>query len=96
MRQPLLRLLFAGIAVSITGFVTLWQLTTTQAQGGTCTTGAYLEETLSTGARWDLCWIARAQEGVVLSEIYYTTPTGLRRKVLQEARSKLGPNRSEL
>ena len=85
MRQPIIRLLFLGMAVSIAGFVTLWQLNATQAQSGSCTTGAYLEETLSTGARWDLCWIARTQEGVVLSEIYYTTPTGVRRKVLQEA-----------
>jgi primary-amine oxidase len=63
----------------------MWHFAATRAQSGTCTTGAYLEETLPTGARWDLCWTLRDQEGVVLSEIYYTTPDGLRRKVMQEA-----------
>jgi len=85
MQQPIIRLLFLGMAVSIAGFVTLWQLAASQAQGGACTTGAYLEQALSTGARWDFCWTARTQEGIVLSEIYYTTPMGVRRKVLQEA-----------
>jgi primary-amine oxidase len=69
----------------VIGFFAVRQLATTQAQSGVCATGAYLEETLPTGAIWDLCWAVRTQEGIVLSEIHYSTPAGLRRKVLQEA-----------
>jgi primary-amine oxidase len=74
-----------AVVLAVVGLFTVWRLTDTQAQGGLCTTGAYLEETLPTGARWDLCWGVRTQEGVVLSEIHYTPPGGPRRKVLREA-----------
>lgn len=80
-----LRLLLIGVGVVLVTCCALWQLTATQAQSGACTTGVYLEETLPTGARWDLCWSVRPQEGVVFTDVYYTTPAGLRRKVLQEA-----------
>jgi len=85
MRRLVLRWLMIGGAVTGLALLALWQLTGTQAQSGVCATGAYLEETLPTGARWDLCWTVRTHEGVVLREIHYTTPAGLRRKVLHEA-----------
>lgn len=85
MRKPGVRLLLIGLSVILVGILVVWQLAATRAQSGACTTGVYLEETLPTGARWDLCWATRSQEGVVLSEVHYTTPAGLRRKVLQEA-----------
>lgn len=85
MRQKLLRLLLLAVGIGLVPWLAVWQLTVMQAQGGACTVGVYLEETLPTGARWDLCWRERAQEGVVLTDIHYTTPAGLRRKVLQEA-----------
>jgi primary-amine oxidase len=55
------------------------------AQAGTCTVGSAISETLPTGARWDLCWAEHVNEGIVLSEIYYTPPSGTKRKVLHEA-----------
>lgn len=86
MQGSVLRFLLIGVAVvGVAGFITVWQLTATRAQSGACTTGVYLEETLPTGARWDLCWSTRAQEGIVLTDIHYSTPAGLRRKVLKEA-----------
>lgn len=85
MRRAGLRLLLIGIGIGVASLFAVWQLTATQAQSGACTTGVYLEETLPTGARWDLCWSTRTQEGVVLTEIHYSTPAGLRRKVLKEA-----------
>jgi primary-amine oxidase len=83
--RHMLRLALLAVALSTTGLFTLRQVATIQAQSGACTTGDYLEETLPTGARWDLCWTVRSHEGIVLSEIHYSTPAGLRRKVLQEA-----------
>jgi primary-amine oxidase len=85
MGQSILRLLLIGVAAGVTSLLAIWQLAVTQAQGGVCTTGVYLEETLPTGARWDLCWGERTQEGIVLADIHYTPPSGVRRKVLQEA-----------
>lgn len=85
MHGSLVRILLLPIAVTAIGLFTVWQLATTRAQSGACSTGAYLEETLPTGAVWDLCWSVRAQEGIVLSQIHYTSPGGTRRKVLQEA-----------
>lgn len=83
MRRYLLRLLL--VAVTGLGVFTVWQLAGTRAQSGVCTAGVYLEETLPTGARWDLCWDVRPQQGVVLSDVHYTAPGDVRRKVLREA-----------
>ena len=66
-------------------FFVWWKLPLPPAQAGTCTIGSAISETLPTGARWDLCWSERANEGVVLSDIYYTPPAGTQRKVLREA-----------
>lgn len=85
MQRYLGRLLLIGVALGMVGLFVRGQLATTQAQGGSCATGIYLEETLATGARWDLCWSIEAQEGVVLRELYYTPPNGTRRKILQTA-----------
>ena len=84
-RQRIMRLLLFIIATGLAGLGVAWRLPATQAQSGTCVVGNYLEETLPTGARWDLCWTVRAQEGIVLSEVHYSSPAGVRRKVLQEA-----------
>lgn len=83
--RPQVRLLLLMLGAGVMSCLVVWQLTATRAQSGTCTTGIYLEETLPTGARWDLCWAPRLQEGIALSNIHYTAPAGLRHKVLQEA-----------
>ncbi|HMN29064.1 MAG TPA: hypothetical protein PKE45_13010 [Caldilineaceae bacterium] len=84
-QRPLLKLGVITAVLSACVLWAAWHFGATRAQSGACTNSVYLEETLPTGARWDLCWAVRDQEGVVLSEIYYTTPDGLRRKVMQEA-----------
>ncbi|MBV7330227.1 hypothetical protein KFU94_18650 [Chloroflexi bacterium TSY] len=63
----------------------LWQMMPTLAQSNTCAAENPIVETLESGARWELCWEVRNQEGIVLHEIYYTTPSGLRRKILKQA-----------
>lgn len=50
-----------------------------------CPSGHTLQHTFSSGAAWDMCWQTSVAEGVVLSNIYYTTPAGLRRRVLGNA-----------
>lgn len=80
--QRLFLFLFIGAVASL---FWLWRWPVLRGQSGNCAVGTYLEETLPTGGRWDLCWSSEAQAGIVLREIYYTTPTDVRRKVLQEA-----------
>jgi len=52
---------------------------------GTCPVGHSLSKTFSSGAKWDMCWEARAEEGIVLSEVYYKPAGNTRRRVLGEA-----------
>lgn len=56
-----------------------------QAQSGSCPSANAIDQTLTSGGRWQLCWEARDQEGIVLHNIYYTTPTGITQKVLRQA-----------
>ncbi len=50
-----------------------------------CSGENYIDETLPTGSRWEMCWEHRAQEGIVWADVYFTTADGLRRRVLKEA-----------
>lgn len=60
--------------------------TTAHAQntGPTCTAPWNISQTLSNGARWEMCWERRDREGLVLSDIHYTNSLGIKRKVLAE------------
>lgn len=49
-----------------------------------CPSGQTLQSTLSTGASWSMCWEARDEEGVVLSDIRYQAPGQAQRRVLGE------------
>jgi len=51
---------------------------------GACPAGHTIQSTLSTGASWSMCWEARDQEGIVLSEIKYQGPGRSPRRVLGE------------
>lgn len=84
-RQSAIRLLGVALGISLLAALLWWQLPGTLVQAGTCTAGTAISETFGTGARWDLCWAERRNEGIVLSEIYYSPPNGTPRKVLQEA-----------
>jgi len=49
-----------------------------------CPTGQSIQSTLGTGAKWAMCWEARAEEGIVLSNIRYQAPEQSERRVLGE------------
>ena len=50
-----------------------------------CPVEQSIDVTLTSGARWDLCIQSEDRAGLVLSEVHYTTPAGMRRQVLGEA-----------
>lgn len=50
-----------------------------------CPAGHIVDKAFSSGAKWSLCWEEKANEGVVLSNIKYTTPGNNARRVLGEA-----------
>ena len=49
-----------------------------------CPSGQTIQSTLTTGASWSMCWEAREQEGIVLSDIRYQAPGQAQRRVLGE------------
>jgi len=49
-----------------------------------CPTGQVIQSTLTTGAKWTMCWQARAEEGIVLSNIRYQASGQIERWVLGE------------
>ena len=55
-----------------------------EAAAQSCSGDARIDVTLPLGSRWDLCWESREKEGVVLSDVYFSTPAGVRRRVLTE------------
>lgn len=59
----------------------------TMAARSDCSSNFAVDVTLANGARWEMCWEARAREGIVLHNIYYTPPGGIgpRRLVLHSA-----------
>jgi primary-amine oxidase len=59
---------------------------TAQARPSTpsCPSGQTIQSTLDTGAIWTMCWEARDQEGIVLSDIRYQGPSQSQRRVLGE------------
>ncbi|MEM7125735.1 MAG: hypothetical protein AAF702_05385 [Chloroflexota bacterium] len=71
--------------VGFTAAILLWQVGSLSAQQDGCETGQGIDETLSTGTRWELCWSVAEAEGILLHQIHITTPDGSRRQVLNEA-----------
>lgn len=52
--------------------------------GPDCTVGdGLIDETLASGARWQMCWEERSREGIILEEIFYTPPGGSERMILE-------------
>lgn len=63
-----------------------WQWIQTRAQGSSDCSAAYtIDETLPGGGRWEMCWEHRNLDGIVLRDITYTTPDGIRHQILSEA-----------
>ena len=50
-----------------------------------CSAGFQVDETLTNGARWQMCWEKRAREGIVLHDVTYTPIGGQPVEVLSEA-----------
>jgi primary-amine oxidase len=52
----------------------------------TCPGGSFaIDETLTTGSRWEMCWEDLAAEGIVFRDVHFTPPGETRRRVLKEA-----------
>ena len=50
-----------------------------------CDDAFSIDQTLPNGARWDMCWEHRANEGIVYKKIHFTPVNGTRRMVLNHA-----------
>ena len=50
-----------------------------------CSAGFQVDETLTNGARWQMCWEKRAREGIVIHDVTYTPIGGQPVEVLSEA-----------
>lgn len=50
-----------------------------------CQLGHSLSKTFSSGAKWDMCWEVRPEEGVVLSEVFYKPAGHTSRRILGQA-----------
>src|SRR4026207_713829 len=75
-----------GLALGLAlGLGLLWTQFPARAQTVTCSPGYAIDVTLSTGARWQMCWETRTQEGIVLHDITYTAPGQPARRVLAQA-----------
>ncbi len=74
--------LLSVTAVSVLFFTNVAQA---RPNNTSCPTGNTISKTFSSGAAWDMCWEVRAEEGVVLSDVYYKPRNKTRRRVLGEA-----------
>ncbi|MFK7912347.1 MAG: putative Ig domain-containing protein [Pseudomonadales bacterium] len=50
-----------------------------------CSVEYQVQQTFANGASWDMCWERRSREGIVFKDVHYTTPDGMRLKVLAQA-----------
>ncbi len=74
------RALLASIALAIVAL-----LTPQASMAISCSGNDLIDITMPSGARWEMCWELRNEEGVVLKEVAYETPTNIARTVLKEA-----------
>jgi hypothetical protein len=84
--RPAAALLLAAGVVALLALIWLQGARVASAQSGVPCSPAYrIDETLPTGARWEMCWEPRLLEGIVLHDITFTPPNGPRRLVLASA-----------
>ena len=50
-----------------------------------CSAEYQVSETLSSGARWDMCWEHKAREGIILHDIHYTPPNATTLEIINQA-----------
>ncbi|MCI0580003.1 MAG: hypothetical protein L0332_11125 [Chloroflexi bacterium] len=83
---PRPRRLILLVALLALAAVALIRLSPTLAQGGpNCSPPYLIDQTLPTGARWQMCWEHRTQEGIVFYDVYFTPPGGPTRELLAQA-----------
>jgi len=84
--SPVLGLLVVAAGIALLTF-SLWRFApAARAQSDvTCSPEYRIDETLPTGARWEMCWEPRALEGIVLHDITFTPPGGERRLIIATA-----------
>ena len=80
-----MRIDFVPLRVALLALVAFAGLGASPALAQSCSGDARIDNTLPTGSRWDMCWNLDTQQGVVLSDIYFTPAEGQRRRVLTEA-----------
>jgi len=50
-----------------------------------CSTQFQIQQSFANGAQWEMCWEEQNREGMVLRDIHYTSPAGVKRRVLYQA-----------
>ena len=73
------------IAILVLGLGLLGTQQIARAQTITCSASNLVDVTLTSGARWQMCWETRTLEGIVLHDITYTAPGQPARMVLSQA-----------
>jgi len=73
--QTMYRALFALGAVFFAG----------EAAALECSTQFQIQQNFGNGAQWEMCFEEQQREGIVLRDISYTSPAGVKRRVLYQA-----------
>ena len=81
-----MKLLLKKVFPLFTGLTLLGSFAAAEARPGnpSCPAGQEIQSTLSSGSSWSMCWEARDEEGVVLSDIQYQAPGQTKRRVMGE------------
>jgi primary-amine oxidase len=53
--------------------------------GDNCSGSFYIDETLPSGGRWQMCWEHHGREGIVLRDVFFTPPGGSFRRIFYQA-----------
>ena len=56
-----------------------------QASALECSAEFQIQQSFANGAAWEMCFEEQSREGIVLRDINYTSPTGVKRRVLYQA-----------
>ena len=74
-RRPIKRALFGFAALLFAG----------EASALECSTEFQIQQSFANGAEWEMCFEEQQREGMVLRDIHYTSPGGVKRRVLYQA-----------
>ena len=64
---------------------TLLLICGTVLAGPSCQTGQLISQTFNNGSKWEMCWEHKIQEGILLKELFFTTPGGTRTESLERS-----------